>query len=81
MSSQEKPSARWDAKNTVFIDLFNIPEYRYQLFQALHPEMDDVTVDDVKPVTLNPVILNLPYNDLGLLVRDKLIIFVEAQST
>jgi len=73
--------AKWDAKNTVFIDLFHIPENRLKLFQALHPEMKDVTVDDIKPVTLNPVILNLSYNDLGMLVRDKLLIFVEAQST
>ena len=73
--------SKWDAKNTVFIDLFHIPEYRLQLFQALHPEMTDVTVEDITPVTLNPVILNLSYNDLGMLVRGKLLIFVEAQST
>ena len=43
--------------------------------------MTDVTEDDIKTVTLNPVILNTQYNDLAILVRDKLIIFVEAQST
>ena len=51
------------------------------MFQTLHPEMTDVTEDDIRTVTLNPVILNAQYNDLAILVRDKLIIFVEAQST
>ena len=51
------------------------------MFQIFHPEMTDITEDDIKTVTLNPVILNTQYNDLAILVRDKLIIFVEAQST
>ena len=51
------------------------------MFQIFHPEMMDITEDDIKTVTLNPVILNTQYNDLAILVRDKLIIFVEAQST
>ena len=73
--------ARRSAKNTIFLDLFSIPEYQLQLLQALHPEMTDITEADIKLITLNPVILNRDYNDLGLLVRDKLIILVEAQST
>lgn len=72
---------RWDTKNTVFIDLFSIPKYMLEMFKTLHPEMTDVTEDDIKTVTLNPVMLNHQYNDLAFLVRDKLIIFVEAQST
>ena len=51
------------------------------MVQTLHPEMTDLTENDIKILTLNPVILNGQYNDLALLVRDKLIIFVEAQST
>ena len=77
----EQPSVQYGAKNTVFLDLFSIPKYRLQMFQTLHPEMTDVTEDDIKPVTLNPVMVNSQYNDLAFLVRDKLIIFVEAQST
>ena len=73
--------AKREAKNTVFIDLFNIPKYRLMLFQALHPEMKNVKENDITQVTLNPVVLNLPYNDLGMLVKNKLLIFVEAQST
>ncbi len=72
---------RHTAKNSVFTDLFGIPKYRYELFRTIHPEMTDVKEEDVKEITLKPVILNHSYNDLGLLVRDKLMIFVEAQST
>ena len=77
----EDTRVHYGAKNTVFLDLFSIPEYRLQMFQALHPEMTDVTEDEITPVTLNPVLLTHQYNDLAFLVRDKLIIFVEAQST
>ena len=72
---------KWDAKNTIFLDLFSIPKYQLQMVKALHPEMTDITEDDIRPVTLKPVMMNSPYNDLALLVREKLIIFVEAQST
>ena len=36
-----------DVKNTVFVDLFNQDEYRLQLFQTLHPEITDVTADEL----------------------------------
>ena len=70
-----------DVKNTVFIDLFAQDEYRLQLFQTLHPEMTDVTADELQIITLKPVITNHQYNDLAFMVRDKLMVFVEAQST
>ncbi len=70
-----------DVKNTVFIDLFAQDEYRLQLFQTLHPEMTDVTADELQIITIKPVITNHQYNDLAFMVRNKLMIFVEAQST
>ena len=79
--SKELLKVRREAKNTVLIDLFHIPKYRYELFRTLHPEITDVTEDDIEEITLNPVILNHPYNDLGLLIKDRMMIFVEAQST
>lgn len=77
----DTPQVRHVVKNTVFLDLFSIPEYQLQMVQTLHPEMTDLTEQEIMTLTLNPVILNGQYNDLALLVRDKLIIFVEAQST
>ena len=52
-----------------------------QLFRTLHPEMTDITDADLKTITLKQVITNHPYNDLAFQVRDRLMIFVEAQST
>lgn len=38
-------------------------------------------MDDIKNVTIENVLLNEAYNDLGFLVRDQMIVLVEAQST
>lgn len=57
-----------------FTDLFSIPKYALQLVKTLHPEMQDVGEDDIKT-------MNHQNNDLGLLVRDRLMIFMEAQSS
>ena len=67
-------------KNSVFIDMFAQDEYRLQLFQTLHPEMTDVTADDIELITLKQVITNHQYNDLAFLVGNFLMVFVEAQS-
>jgi len=69
-----------DYKNSVFIDMFEQDEYRLQLFQTLHPEMTDVTAADIQTITLKQVITNHQYNDLAFLVKDRLMVFVEAQS-
>ena len=74
-------NVRRDYKNSVFIDVFGRDEYQLQLFQTLHPEMTDVTTADITTITLKQVVTNHQYNDLAFLVRDKLMLFVEAQST
>lgn len=78
--SQELRMKR-SAKDTVFRDLFSRPEYLLQLYQALHPEDTDITEQDLKIVTLQNILANGIYNDLGFLAKDKLLILVEAQST
>ena len=70
-----------DYKNSVFIDMFERDDYRLQMFQTFHPEMTDITASDIKTITLKQVITNHQYNDLAFLVKDKLMVFVEAQST
>ncbi|MBQ7193503.1 MAG: hypothetical protein IJR98_03935 [Synergistaceae bacterium] len=77
----EKAEVHRNSKNTIFLDIFTTPKYSLEMLKTLHPEMTGLTERDVRLVTLNPVILNGQYNDLALLVRDRLIIFVEAQST
>ena len=68
-------------KDTVFKDLFLQPENQLRLFNELHPELPDVTTDDIAFASLHPVLLDQEYNDLGMVVRDRFLILVEAQST
>ena len=70
-----------DYKNSVFIDMFERDDYRLQMFQTFHPEMTDVQASDITAITLKQVITNHQYNDLAFLVKDRLMVFVEAQST
>ena len=73
-----KPSR--EAKDHVFVDMFNQPKYCFQLFRALHPEATDITEEDISNITLSHVLVDKPYNDLGFTVKDRLIVLVEAQS-
>lgn len=72
---------RRSVKDSVFTYLFRQPEYTRQLYLALHPEDTDVTEEDCKIVTIENVLSTGLYNDLGVQVRDKLLLLVEAQST
>lgn len=83
--SAEIPTIRNDAKRTikdsVFRNLFSQKEYLLQLYQALHPEDKNVTKSDFEYVTLQNIMINADYNDLGFLIGNRLMILVEAQST
>lgn len=69
-------------KDSVFTDLFGDTKNILQLYKALHPDDDEnITIDDLNNITLHNVVTNGIYNDLGFLVKDKLMILVEAQST
>ena len=68
-------------QDSVFTNLFKEPENRLRLYQALHPEDTEAGVEDIQDVTLQAVIMNGIYNDLGFTVGDRLMILIEAQST
>ena len=68
-------------KDSLFTFLFSQPEYTRQLYLTLHPEDQDVTEADCKLVTIQNILINGQYNDLGFQVRDRLILLMEAQST
>ena len=74
-------SVRREYKNSVFMDLFGQDKYRLQLFQTLHPEMPEVTAADIETITLKQVVTEHQYNDMAFLVNDRLMVFVEAQSS
>lgn len=71
--------AKRTAKDSVFTDLFQDPKYLIQLYHALHPEDQDVTVESISNVTIKNILLDQCYNDLGVCIGDKLVILVEAQ--
>lgn len=68
-------------KDSLFTRLFSLPEYAFQLYKVLHPEDTETTEKDLKIITIENIFVNDCYNDLGLLVKDKLILLVEAQSS
>ena len=69
------------AKDSVFVHLFQDKKYVLQLYKALHPEDVDATEDMIEIVTLENVLTDNIYNDLGFMIDKRLIVLVEAQST
>lgn len=69
------------AKDSVFRSLFSEPQNLLKLYQALHPEDDKVTEQDLHIVTMEQIFFKGIYNDLGFLAGDKMLIMAEAQST
>ena len=68
-------------KSSVFTHLFSISRYKKELYVSLHPKDKDIDVKDIKTYTLSSIFTNIQINDLGLLVKDTLLVLVEAQST
>ena len=72
---------KWNTKDSVFTHLFSFPEYQLELYKALHPDDQDVSEADIKTITRDCVVATHEHNDLGILIKDRLMIFVEAQSS
>lgn len=68
-------------KDTLFTNLFREVEYQRKLYYALFGEDEELVDSDFKLITLENIFVRDVYNDLGLLVKDRLILLVEAQST
>ena len=77
----EGNTAKRNIKDCVFTNMFGDKKYLIQMYKALHPEDTEITEDDLSIVTLENVLVNDLYNDLGFTVGQKLICLVEAQST
>ena len=68
------------AKDSVFTDLFSKPEYTIQLYRALFPNDISISQKDISIITLQNTLGYQIHNDLGLLVRNTLIVLLEAQT-
>lgn len=70
--------AKYTIKDSVFTHLFREKRYLLQLYKCLHPEDTDVTEADITDITIENVLMDDLYNDLGMRVRDRLVILTEA---
>lgn len=77
----QQVKAKRTAKNSVFLDLFQNKSYLLKLYKTLHPEDVVATEASLTNVTIENVLTDNLYNDLGFIVNNKLMILVEAQST
>ena len=75
------PNVIRNAKDSVFCDLFEKPEYLIQLYRVLHPEDKKTQESDLTIVTLSSVFLKEIYIDLGFMLGNRLIVLVEEQAT
>ncbi len=63
-----RPMAKRTAKNSVFLDLFQDKKNLLKLYKTLHPEDTDATEDTLDIVTIDNVLTDNLYNDLGVMV-------------
>ncbi len=70
------------AKNSVFLDLFQDKKNLLKLYKTLHPEDTDATEDTLDIVTIDNVLTDNLYNDLGIMEgNNRLLLLLEAQSS
>ncbi len=74
--------AKRTAKNSVFLDLFQDKKNLLKLYKTLHPEDADATEDTLDIVTIDNVLTDNLYNDLGIMVgNNRLLLLLEAQAS
>ena len=77
-----RPMAKRTAKNSVFLDLFQDKKNLLKLYKTLHPEDTDATEDTLDIVTIDNVLTDNLYNDLGIMVgNNRLLLLLEAQAS
>ena len=84
MIPNDNATVKHTVKDSVFKDVFSIPENVLELYRTFHPEDSSVTVEDIQISTLSSIIINRLINDLGFYVKKngkaKFVILVEEQS-
>lgn len=78
----QEVKAKRTAKNSVFLDLFQDKKNLLKLYKTLHLEDTDATEDTLDIVTIDNVLTDNLYNDLGIMVgNNRLLLLLEAQSS
>lgn len=78
---KEKTETKRNIKDSVFTTLFADPDYTLRMYKEMHPEDTEIQKSDINIVTLKNVFVKDHFNDLGFMIKQKLIVLVEAQST
>ncbi len=79
---RQEVKAKRTAKNSVFLDLFQDKKNLLELYKTLHPEDADATEDTLDIVTIDNVLTDNLYNDLGIMAgNNRLLLLLEAQSS
>ena len=74
--------AKRTVKNSVFLDLFQDKKNLLKLYKTLHPEDTDVTEDTLDIITIDNVLTDNLYNDLGIMAgSSRLLLLLEAQAS
>ena len=76
----QEVKAKRTAKNSVFLDLFQDKKNLLKLYKTLHPEDTDATEDTLDIVTIDNVLTDNLYNDLGIMVGNNRLL-LEAQAS
>ncbi|MCI8490756.1 MAG: hypothetical protein HFJ04_11065 [Lachnospiraceae bacterium] len=78
----QKVKVKRTAKNSVFLDLFQDKKNLLKLYKTLHPEDKDATEDTLDIVTIDNVLTDNLYNDLGIMAgNNRLLLLLEAQAS
>ena len=81
MRTVSEITAKRTVKDSVFSNLFHDKKYLLQLYQTLHPEDTEATEASLTNITLDNVLVNNIFNDLGFTVDDRLMVMAECQSS
>ncbi|MDD6381046.1 MAG: hypothetical protein PUG04_05100 [Lachnospiraceae bacterium] len=81
MRNENRNVVKRNVKDSVFCNLFSDTKYQLMIYRILHPEDFLVSESDITTVTLESVIVNDIYNDLGFMVHERLMILIEEQSS
>jgi len=78
---QKDTSIRRSYQDWLFKFIFSFTENLLALVKVLCPDMGTITPNDIRVCTLSPNLMKGAINDLSILVKNRLLLLVEAQST
>ncbi len=79
--NREFPKPKHNVKDSLFAFIIRKKKYLLALYKSIHPEDEGVREEEIELVNITPLFYPSLMNDCSFLVRDKLLVLIEAQST